>query len=181
MPTFDSHGQAVTGPRARLGPVARSLDVMGAGIGGRARRVLVVLTLALGVLAMHGLAGGHHAGVPALPSLTAAAATVAQHPAEAAHIAGRAAHDVLSAGVASPTALHDLAGGCGADCSEHPSGLLLLCAAVLLAASGALVLGLARRTWRTVPETSPPQGTSPRRTAPPRRVDLVADLCISRT
>ena len=170
----------MTGPRARPGRRARSLEGMGAGVSGRARRVLAVLAIALGVLAMHGLAGGHHGAVPALPSLTAAVTADGQHATDAAHPADHAAHDVLAvAAVVSP--LHGLGDGCDGDCSEHPSGLLLLCMAVLLAAAGAVALGLGRRTWRTVPSTGPPLAGRLRRTAPPRRLDLVAELCVSRT
>lgn len=153
---------------------------MDASIGGRARRVLAVLAVALGVLGMHGLAGGHHGAVPAL-SLAAAATAAEQHSVGAAHAGEHAADDMLAAGAASSAALHGLADGCGADCSGRPSGLLLLCAAVLVAASGWLVLGLAGRTWRTVVAAGPPPVRRPRTTAPPRRLDLVADLCISRT
>lgn len=166
-------------PRAR----ARTLHVVEAGIFGRAQRVLAVLAVTLGVLAMHGLAGGHHGAVPTLPSVTAAAAVLEQHAAGAAHAAGHAGHRALDAGasVAAAAPLPGLADRCDGDCSEHPSGLLLLCAAVLLAAAGLLALRLARRTWRTLPTTGPPQLWGPRATAPLRRLDPVADLCISRT
>lgn len=152
---------------------------MDTGIGGRARRVIAVLAIAVGVLAMHGLASGHHGAVPALTATTAA---VEQHAAGAAHAAEHAGHQALAAGATAAAPLHDvLAGGCDGDCGEHPSGLALLCAAVLLAAAGAMVLGLAKRTWRTVPSTGPPERARTSTSAPLRRLDPVADLCISRT
>lgn len=152
---------------------------MDTGIGGRARRVLAVLAIVLGVLAMHGLASGHHGAVPALPALTSATAAADQHPAATAE---HAAQQTEAAGATAVSPLHDvLAGGCHGDCGEHPSGLVLLCAAVLLAAAAAIVVGLGRRTWRAVPATGPPPAKRPRSTAPPRRLDLVADLCVSRT
>lgn len=155
---------------------------MDTGIGGRARRVLAVLAIVLGTLAMHGLASGHHGAVPALPALTTATTAAEQHAVGAAHAAERAGHQALAAGAVAAWPLRDvLTGGCDGDCGEHPSRLVLLCAAVLLAAGGAFVVGLGQRTWRTVPATGPPLVGRSRATAPLRRLDLVADLCVSRT
>ncbi len=151
----------------------------GTRIGGRANRVLAMLAIVMGVLAMHGLVGGHHGTVPIVAAATASDAT--GPPAD--HTAGRLhtiQHGMLGAAATATTPVHDLPGGCDGECSEHPSGLLLLCVAVLLAAGVALAPGLASRTWRTAPAIGPP-GRRLLTTAPARRFDLVADLCISRT
>lgn len=150
---------------------------MDAGIGGRTRRVFAVLAVAVGVLAMHGLAGGHHGAVPVLTPLSPVGSAAHEHSAPA----GGAGHELLAGPLTATAPLHGLVGACAGDCDDHPSGLLLLCVAVLLAAGLALILGLARRTWRTVPATGPPPAPQPRTKASLRRLDLVADLCVSRT
>lgn len=152
---------------------------MDTGIGGRGQRLLAVLAIVLGVLAMHGLVGGHHGTGSTVAAATPHEAT--DHPTD--HTAGRVhtvQHGLLGTAAAAIAPVHDLAGGCDGECSEHTSLLPLLCVAVLLAAGLAVAPGLASRTWRTTPATGPP-GRRLLMTTPVRRLDLVADLCISRT
>lgn len=154
----------------------RSLEHVEASIGGRVARVLAVLAIALGVLAMHALSGGHHGGVPVIPATTG---SVAAH-----DVAGPlhgAEHHLLAAAAATAAPLQDVAGGCDGECSERSSGLLLLCMAVMLAAASALALRLESRTRRTAARSASAPGGRARTTAPGRPLDLVADLCISRT
>lgn len=149
-------------------------------IGSRATRLLAVLAVVLGVLAMHGLVGGHHGSVSIVAGPTAS--DVNAHSAE--HAVDRlivVQDGLLSAAAAATAPVHDLTDSCDGGCSEHASGLLLLCVAVLLAVGVARARRLADRTWRSTPSTGPPTNGRPRSTAPNRRWDLVADLCISRT
>ena len=137
-------------------------------------RALAVLALVAAVVAMHGLATGHH-GATASPLLTAALTvshTVDEHP----HTA--AIPTVAAAGVAVVAAAgqHDCDGACQG--GEHALGLL--CVAVLLAA-GVGVLALRQRTGLLTHRSRPPQRVLARAPAPPRPPDLVAELCISRT
>lgn len=140
---------------------------------GRTVRALAVLAVVLGVLAMHGLAGGHHVAAPAGPAATAIAA--ADQDAQP----HTAAHDLLTAAASAP--VHELVGGCQADCSEHASGLLVLCLAVLLAVVGTASLRRHSGARRVALGDDPPPHVRARASVPRRRLDLVADLCISRT
>ena len=146
---------------------------MEAGLSGRAVRALAVLAVVLGVLAMHGLTGGHHGAASVGPAATAGAD--ADHGAQP----HAAEHDLLAAAATAP--VHELVGGCHADCSERASGLLLLCIAVLLAVVSAVSLRRVSGARRIGLDAGPSQHVRTRATVPRRRLDLVADLCISRT
>lgn len=170
----------MNGADARPGAHARSLEGMDAGIGGRTARVIAVLALALGVLAMHVLAGGHHGAAADLPTSMTDAGTA--HAAETGRALEHGGHELLAAAATAAAAPLNVARDvCDGDCSEHPAALLLLCVAILIAAGRALALTLQSRAWGHAPKTGPPTRVRPGTTAPPRRVDLVADLCISRT
>ena len=134
-----------------------------------ALRGFIVLSAVVGVLAMHGFATGHH-GPSALPAsqVTALSAPLEQA-ADHMHTATAHVHQLLT------QSEH----GCDG-CQDAP-GVFILCVAVLLAAAaGALWLTFGRRAL-AVPGTRPPSATHPRSLAPPRRPNIVAELCISRT
>ena len=138
-----------------------------------ATRALAVLAVLLGLLAMHGLAGTHHA----------AAASAAPHAAQGvtAPAAEAGAHE--HAAVASPAVDHTAApaGSPGTSCDEICPALVVLCLAVLTGA--ALTLLLARR--RFSPLLLPAARTRGPVSAPPGRhtggPDPVRELCVSRT
>ncbi len=151
---------------------------------GRAARLLAVLAVLLGLLAMHGVAGAHHAAAET-PAADHAAATVSeQPPAETAHLHDRPAgqHEtavrLVTAGQHAAAAPREPAGPlCHGDCRS----VAALCLAVLVGAAVALLL--ARR------RASPPLFAPSRRraTAPAPSVrhvrgpDPVRELCVSRT
>ena len=151
--------------------------------GAAAVRLLAVLTVTLGLLGMHGLASTHHAtaAIPAHAS-GAAAEPVAQHH-EPSSQHGMASAE--GAGTAAPmpgdAVLGPAVPACEGDC---PSGLALLCAAVLAAAAATAWL-LAATAGRRVPAAPARPGVRARAPAGarllPPRPDPVAELCISRT
>lgn len=151
---------------------------MDAGLGSRAARVLAVLAILLGVLAMHGLAGGHHGTVPVAGG---AAAATTGHP-SAHSVAGALdiAHEGLAAAAAAVPLVNDVAAGCEGACSEGASGLMLLCVAVLSAVAAAVLRARATMA-RRVPDGAGLPGPRPLTAVLPRPRDPVADLCISRT
>ena len=158
-----------------------------------AARAFAVLAVLLGLLAMHGLASAHHAAAappvhaPPVHAPSAAAdhsmlpqnldGTYRQHHGApvAAAATGLAAGqpDVAGAGPAVP--------GCGDEC---PSGLAVLCAAVIAAAAATawLVAATARRPVVAAPARGHPRSRAP---AAARRLltgpDPVTELCVSRT
>ena len=157
-----------------------------------AARLLGLLAVVLGLLAMHGLASAHHAAASAAAPVHAPSSSAGHsllppdrdgtHPHH---------HDGLAspatAGPATAAGLLDVAGagpavpGCDDDC---PSGLAALCAAVLAAAAATawLVGAAARRPAAVAPARGGPR---PRAPAAARRLlpgpDPVAELCVSRT
>lgn len=134
-----------------------------------ALRGFTVLAAVVGVLAMHGFTAGHH-GLTALPTSQVIALSA---PLE------QAADPVHAATAHVRLLLVQDEHGCNG-CQDAP-GVFILCVAVLLAAAaGALWLTLGRRVL-AVPRTRPPSATHPRALAPPRRPNIVAELCISRT
>jgi hypothetical protein len=131
----------------------------------RLARVLAVLAVIAGILAMHGLATGHQ-GASATPLVPALVAAVDQ-----------------AAGHAAPAHTHSEAtqhGECHLLCQGGEHALALLCVAVLLAAAGGALV-LRQRTGLLPLRTGPPARLLPRTAAPPRSFDPVAELCISRT
>jgi hypothetical protein len=127
-------------------------------------RVPAVLVLLAGLLAMHGLANVHHDAGPVLAA--------GQHgDASADHHGSEALGGVVPAAIS----------GCDETCQEQAHGVLLLCLALLVAALVVLTVpALLRGRLRTALR---PPGRFPPRVlrVPRRRVDLVADLCVSRT
>lgn len=139
----------------------------------RARRILLVLPVLLGVLAMHGLAGGDHRSAGHL------AATTASQPHAMLAMSGASAVGPLSelpqsAGDEGVAALRSVVGP--GSTSDH----MLMCLAVLAAAL-ALVLPAVlpvRPSDRDGVAVPQPSTRSPSR-APPRA--LLAQICVLRT
>lgn len=144
---------------------------MTADVRGRARgwRLLSIVAIVLGLLAMHGLASSHHASAP-LTEPQAAAADVA--------------HGVMTMTDHAVTAAAELAPGVDAGCSgtcEQGLGLAALCVAVLVAAAAALLPGVRAAPLHGVDRRPASAPVRPRRTRPPRTPDPVTELCTSRT
>lgn len=144
---------------------------------GRAARLLAVLAVLLGLLAMHGLASTHHAAA------AAPAAHAALPAAEAEAEAGRNVHRHGAAPVAVPAQAHGAAplAGDGASCDDDCPDIAMLCVAVLTGAALALLLARERRPV-LLPASAHPRAAT---RAPPVRMargpDPVRELCISRT
>jgi len=136
--------------------------------------VITILVVLAGLLAMHGLAGGHHVEAPS----TWAAASADAAPAalgHAAHAAGSAATGGVDL-LASDALVPDSGQG-------QVSGLMTLCLAVLVGGLLLLLLLLGQR-WRAAlvgARPRPAVALLPRTPRPPRPPDLVAELCVSRT
>ena len=154
------------------------------GRGPAAVRLLGLLAVVLGLLAMHGLASAHHAA--AAPPVHAPPATADPLP-EGRDGTHRHDHGAPGSPAATAAGLLDPAGagpavpGCGDDCH---SGLAVLCAALMAAAAATawLVASTARRRVVADPSRG---GTWRRAPAAARRLlpgpDPVAELCVSRT
>lgn len=140
-------------------------------------RLLAVLALVLGVLAMHGVAGAHSAAA-AVP-VPAAATHLGVVPAMGmpGQVPAQAQPQVQTA-AGSP---HAVAAGCAASCPAPGHTGALLCLAVLTVAA-ALLLVLGRPGGYGAPLRAPRAPLAIRCAGPPRRrLDLVADLCVCRT
>ncbi|MDP3714337.1 MAG: hypothetical protein Q8R60_17840 [Mycobacteriales bacterium] len=137
----------------------------------RLGRAVALLALVVGLLAMHGVAGAHHAAAEA-PSHTSTvhAAVPTEH--GAAHV------DPVPAGapVAFPTPSSP---DCGDDCEP---GVATLCVAVLAVTAIAVAAGLvARSRTGTSLASERPRARAPVVLRLPPRLDPVAELCVSRT
>lgn len=157
---------------------------------GRAARLLAVLALLLGLLAMHGLVTGHHSSGAAASPVSVVATTVQQHPAAVLGLAGAEqvgtqphtpAH---TAGLAAALAGAPSDGALRSPCTDCPGdGVVALCLSVLSAGLALLARLLARRARAA--GLPAPQGRlpllRPGRLPFPRPPDLVAGLCVSRT
>ena len=158
--------------------------------GGRAARLLAVLGLLLGLLAMHGLVTGHHSSsAGALPASAdvlggqqhmAATLDGPEHAAvqfRVPTLPGYLTASVAPAGQAGSGALENQCTGC----PGH--GGVALCLAVLFAGLAVLARLLARRARAA--DLPAPQVRLPLLRAGPlpfaRPPDLVAGLCVSRT
>ncbi|MCU1691430.1 MAG: conserved rane protein of unknown function [Frankiales bacterium] len=141
----------------------------------RAARPLAVLAVLLGLLAMHGLVGAHHAAAATSTHQAPAAGAVHHHGPAGAPFATPAHATVVARAVAV------LVDGPGASCDGDCAHLGELCLAVLTGA--ALALLLARRG--PAPLLLAPTRRAPRGAGPPgqhaRGPDPVRELCISRT
>jgi hypothetical protein len=148
--------------------------------GASAARLLVLLAVALGLLAMHGLVSGHHTTAAAAGH--AAALPVVDELPEAQEPAAAQRHGVGTAvaptrpgsGPARPT--------CDDDCSTVVTSV---CVAVLAVAAVTAGLVRAAAARRSPLYASLDRGHGARAPAPPRRLlparDPVAELCVSRT
>lgn len=159
------------------------MSMDGSAARGRAARALAVLTVVLGLLAMHGVTSAHHAAAPAADHAAAPvseellAGTVhADGPQHQRH-AGSAADAMPAAlqGVAALTA------PAGPSCDDECLSVAMLCVAVLTGAVLALLLARRRHPCLLLA----PARRRIRAPAPSvrhaRRPDPVRDLCVSRT
>jgi hypothetical protein len=148
----------------------------------RLGRAVALLALVVGLLAMHGLAGTHHAAaaVPTHAAPTQAAVTTEHGATHTTHEYddGSGHHAVAAAGV--PVAL-TAAGipGCGDDCEP---GVATLCVAVLAVTAIAVAAGLVARSRTSTSQASGRlRARAPVVLRLPPRLDPVAELCVSRT
>jgi hypothetical protein len=157
----------------------------GQAVGATAARLLGLLAVVLGLLAMHGLASGHHVTAAAPGHDVAAVLAVDELP--GAHgTAGASRHGVGTAMAVTPSGTGSDAGPARSTCDDDcPTAVAVVCVAVLAAAAvmAALVRGTAARCS---PLFAPlDRGHGARAPAPPRRLlparDPVAELCVSRT
>lgn len=155
----------------------------------RGVRLLAVLALLTGVLAMHGLAPGHQRAAQTLTQTAArmAMATPAAGPAQlSAHASGSVTTASAAHAPAAVPASLAVQAPCDSGCPDAGHGPSTLCLAVLTAAAAATaaaaVLALvAHRGPARVLRRPPSVLTHARPPRRPRRIDLVADLCICRT
>lgn len=159
-----------------------------------AARLLGLLAVLLGLLAVHGLAGGHHAAAasPLTPAVAHAAAWAAHDDGD-----GRAghghAHDLSAAAAADRPAESGTTGhvawsaapalpepaACDGDCRTD---VALVCLAVLATAGAVALLAAAcRRRARPRLVRHRAAGLLPPQGSPPAAPDPVEDLCVSRT
>ena len=151
---------------------------------GAAARLLALLAVVLGLLAMHGLASTHHAAASPVKLQPATAGVgVPLQPQER---AGSHQHESVVSGARtaalSGKALALPVPACGDEC---PSDVAVLCAAVV-AVAAATAWRLAAAAARQRVPACPAHGASqPRAPAAARRrstgPDLVSELCVSRT
>ena len=152
--------------------------------GRAAARLLSMLAVVLGLLAMHGLASTHHAAAASSHAWNATA-EIGFQPQD---LTGTQRHDhratdapAAALALLDGTAAGPVAPACGDDCT---SGLAVLCAAVVAAAAviAWLVTATARRAVLSAPARV---GARPRAPDAARRLlpgpDPVAELCVSRT
>lgn len=160
------------------------------GLGAQGVRVLLLLALLIGLVAMHGLAGGHHTPATAAEHAVAAAeahgsATADHHAADArdagpgaVDTVGNPAVDTVSPWSARPTAA-PATPSCDQDC---PVSLTTLCVAVLAAAAVVTAAVRVLRCRRAVTVASGRVAGSPRAARPGLPPpDPVRELCVSRT
>lgn len=143
----------------------------------RASRLLVVVAVLLGLLAMHGVASAHHAVATTNGASHTAAPPVHGPAGEAAHKHPVMPHNAV--GGASVNAA--VTAPAGPSCDDDCSSVAALCVAVLAGAACALLL--ARR--RAAPQLLTPARRPAPTPAPPvrhaRGPDPVRELCVNRT
>jgi hypothetical protein len=141
-------------------------------------RLLGLLAVVLGLLAMHGLASTHHAAA-AVHAHAAAPATVADEP--------RPAHEATAPHRRAAAATGSWLGvPPGAACADHcPDALVAVCVAVLAATAAATALVRAAAVRRALLPAWVGRDLTARLPATPRWLlpgpDPVAELCVSRT
>jgi hypothetical protein len=151
--------------------VSRQLTSAATGV----RRALLALAVAVGVLAMHGVVTTHHAAERA----TSAGTSSADSAVAAMTRVTTGAATMVHAAPATATGMTDRP--CMPGCSDQGHGALMLCVALLSTAAIAVLLALTHTRERTATALRPPRLIRPGRTATARRVDVVAELCTSRT
>lgn len=138
----------------------------------RLGRAVALLALVVGLLAMHGVAGAHHAAAAA-PSHTSTvhAAVPTEHGAD--HV------DHVLVGAPWALATADLA-GCGDGCDQPWAATL--CVAVLAVTALAVAAGFVARSRTSTSQASRrSRARAPVVRRVPPRLDPVAELCVSRT
>ena len=139
----------------------------------RQARLLWVLAVLLGLLAMHGLASTHHAAAAPAHRAAVSGTATSQAQAEHEHEHGQAAVSTPEAHAAMPApACHD----------ECPSTVAVLCLAVVtgVVAAAALARQRVQRLLRTTGPQPPSRQPGAARSALPGP-DPVVELCVSRT
>ncbi len=143
----------------------------------RPARLLAVLALIVGLLAMHGVASAHHAAATPAPPHVSAADARATHP----HVVDSAAGVVAATQQAARARAGPADPACQGECPTAAAGL---CVIVLTGAALGLLLRRRRRR-RTAPLRFAPAPLPSRSAAPPvrhaRGPDPVRELCVSRT
>jgi len=148
----------------------------------RALRVLGLLAVLLGLLAMHGLASSHHAPASASASTSAAVHSAATSPV---HEPGAARdHHNADAVVATQQSSALPASTAGSSCEQDCSGAVFALCVAVLAATAALAAAIVLRRRRRGSVESAAVGVvrapaSARSAFPPP--DPVRELCVSRT
>lgn len=179
--------------------------------GDRLSRAVALLALVVGLLAMHGVAGAHHAaaaGTETHGTTHATAAHVTSAHATSAHATaahattghaavptehgtdhtthaydeGRVDHAVAAAGVTATLPLVLPAAGVPGCDDDCEPGVATLCVAVLAVTALAVAAGLvARSRTSTSQATRRSRARAPVVLRLPPRLDPVAELCVSRT
>jgi hypothetical protein len=167
------------GPRRHR--TARSLSGVRVAGGGwqRLLRAAAVLVVLLGVVVTHVLATSHHGVAHAAPP------AAVESPAEAAGgivtVLHSVAGGVAGAALAGDAHLAGTPASCGVDCEPAEPALLVLCVAVMAAAGAWLLLTLVLRRRQGSARSGPSRSPHLPRSLPRRRLNVVAELCISRT
>lgn len=167
----------------------------------RLGRAVALLALVVGLLAMHGVAGAHHAaagtethGTAHATSAHATSAHATSAHATSGHVAAptehgtdhathgydgsRVGHALTAAGVLVALPASGFP-GCDDDCEP---GVATLCVAVLAVTAIAVAAGLAARSrTSTLQASERPRARAPVVLRLPPRLDPVAELCVSRT
>lgn len=150
----------------------------------RLYRALAVVAVLAGLLAMHGLATGHHASAhaPTPPAAHAAVAAMAatDHVAAASHHAADWAERAKAAALPGQLPTLSPADDCNPSCPVVPAATTL-CLAVLTGLALGLHLARSHRLVQQGRRRRPPPAARTGRVVVPRRPDLVAELCVSRT
>lgn len=154
-------------------------------MGATAARLVALLAVVLGLLAMHGLASGHH-GVAGAPGHDAAAVRAVAEPPGAHGTAVMTSHTAETASAVMPPGSGSYAVPTPPSCDDDcPTAVAAVCAAVLAAAAMTAALVRAAAARRSPLSATAGSGHRARAPAPPRRLlprlDPVAELCVSRT
>lgn len=148
---------------------------------GQGARLLAVLAVLLGLLAMHAVASGHHAA--ASPPAPGAVPVTASLPTQIDHPGHAGTHDqVMSA--AQPAAQPAAAAPAGPSCHDDCWSVTALCVAVLVGVALMLLLRARGRASRLLRIPARPRAPAPApapKVRHARGLDPVRELCVSRT